>query len=215
METRKVSFDKLIVVFCIVIAVEWVTSLFPFGAWYPHLTRTAVARAVEILLILAYLHTMGGGLTVIGLNPMGMRNGLKTGIWWSICFGAIVAVIGAILFIARINPIVYFKMTLPDTTTGVLFFFLVGAIVSPVAEELFFRGMLFGYLRRWGLPTALVASTALFAALHGVHAVPITQIIGGIVFGFAYEKSNSLLAPMIIHTLANSAIFSLVALTTG
>ena len=83
-----------------------------------------------------------------------------------------------------------------------------GGIVAPVAEEIFFRGLIFGYLRRWGIPAAILISTALFAAFH-LPAVPVTQIVGGAVFAIAYHTGRSLMVPIVIHTLGNLAIFTL------
>ena len=83
-----------------------------------------------------------------------------------------------------------------------------GGIVAPVTEEIVFRGVIFGYLRRWGLPAAVLVSTALFAALH-LPAVPATQIVGGMVFAVAYHTGKSLMVPIVIHVLGNLAIFSL------
>jgi membrane protease YdiL (CAAX protease family) len=86
----------------------------------------------------------------------------------------------------------------------------VGGIVAPIAEEVFFRGILYGFFRRWGVVVALVFSTLLFVFPHlGTHGLPTTQIIGGILFALAYEVEDSLLAPITIHALGNMAIFTL------
>jgi hypothetical protein len=39
--------------------------------------------------------------------------------------------------------------------------------------------------------------------------IPITQLVGGIVFALAYEKEKNLMAPITIHCLGNLAIFSI------
>jgi membrane protease YdiL (CAAX protease family) len=86
----------------------------------------------------------------------------------------------------------------------------VGGIISPVVEEIFFRGILFGFFRRWGATTAVVLSTILFVLPHLKRgAIPVTQMVGGVVFAAAYEKEKSLAAPIIIHSLGNLSIFSL------
>ena len=59
-------------------------------------------------------------------------------------------------------------------------FFVVGAIVAPVAEEVFFRGVLYGFFRRWGAFIAVVISTVLFVIAHPIGSgVPWQQIAGG------------------------------------
>jgi membrane protease YdiL (CAAX protease family) len=54
---------------------------------------------------------------------------------------------------------------------------------------------------------ALAASTALFVVLHSVSGIPVTQLIGGIVFALAYEVTENLMVPMVIHVTGNLAIF--------
>jgi membrane protease YdiL (CAAX protease family) len=51
-------------------------------------------------------------------------------------------------------------------------------------------------------------STAVFAAFH-LPGIPVTQIVGGIVFAVAYHTGKSLMVPIVIHVLGNLAIFSL------
>ena len=88
--------------------------------------------------------------------------------------------------------------------------FLVGGFIGPVAEELFFRGLIYGYLRRWGVWPALVLSTSVFALLHaGAGGVPIVPMVGALVFALSYEIEKKLLVPITIHVLGNVTLFSL------
>lgn len=81
------------------------------------------------------------------------------------------------------------------------------AIAAPIAEEIFFRGMLFGGLRRRlsTIPSALI-SALVFGGLHatsGISAVPVL-IIFGFVLALLYERTGSLLPGMVAHALNNS-----------
>jgi membrane protease YdiL (CAAX protease family)/uncharacterized RDD family membrane protein YckC len=81
------------------------------------------------------------------------------------------------------------------------------AVAAPIAEEIFFRGMLFGGLRRRlsTLPAAAI-SALVFGALHattGVSAVP-PLIIFGFVLALLYERTGSLVPGMIAHALNNA-----------
>lgn len=74
------------------------------------------------------------------------------------------------------------------------------ALIAPVSEEIFFRGFVF---RLYGLfPSAL-----LFALMHFGYA-SITQIflafIAGIILAKAYENTENLFVPILIHLLVNS-----------
>jgi membrane protease YdiL (CAAX protease family) len=86
----------------------------------------------------------------------------------------------------------------------------VGGVVSPIAEEVFFRGILYGFLRRWGVLVAVVGSTVIFVLAHPIiSGIRLTQIVGGLVFAVAYEVEGNLMVPITIHALGNLAIFSL------
>ena len=86
----------------------------------------------------------------------------------------------------------------------------VGVVAAPIVEELFFRGfLLHRWARRWGTVTGVVASSALFAVLHG-------EWIGHFLFGVAmsalYLRTRQLWMPIAAHMLNNGivALFSLV-----
>ena len=98
-----------------------------------------------------------------------------------------------------------------QSISEIAFFFLIGGMVGPIAEEVFFRGILYGFFRRWGVLVGLGLSTLIFVLIHLISHLflPVTQVIGGIVFALAYEVEDSLLAPITIHALGNMAIFTL------
>jgi membrane protease YdiL (CAAX protease family) len=101
------------------------------------------------------------------------------------------------------------RIRIPQQTAAVVLLFTVGGIIGPVAEELFFRGIVFGYVRRWGFWPALILSTALFSGLHINTGLAPTQVIGGLLFATAYEFAGNLLVPITLHVLGNLALFSL------
>jgi membrane protease YdiL (CAAX protease family) len=100
------------------------------------------------------------------------------------------------------------KTDIPSVHYEILLFFLVGGLISPIAEEIFFRGILYGFLRRWGMWVAVVISTLLFVIAHTTSSrIPVPQAIGGILFAVAYEKEKNLVVSMVIHISGNLAIF--------
>ena len=85
------------------------------------------------------------------------------------------------------------------------------SIWAPVVEETFFRGALFGYLRRrWSWPIASLATGILFAVIHpqGWIAVPALATIG-FILGAIREWRGSIIAPMTAHALNNSTVLLL------
>jgi hypothetical protein len=139
-----------------------------------------------------------------------MVSGLKKGLLWSAGFGALGSIACVGLFAVSINPLTLIKARLPTQTGDLILFFIVGGMLGPVAEEVFFRGILYGFLRRWGVIVALILSTLIFVLCHPIsHGIPVTRLVGGLLFAVAYEISDSLIVPITIHALGNLAIFTL------
>jgi len=79
-------------------------------------------------------------------------------------------------------------------------------IVAPVAEEVFFRGLLQSVMlnvwrRRW---LAIAVSAGAFAIIHQSqpHAIPALFALA-VILGYTYERSGSLVPPIAIHALFN------------
>jgi len=93
----------------------------------------------------------------------------------------------------------------------------VGAIV-PFAEELFFRGLVYGWLRR-RMSVRLAASVSAlgFAVLHGIWWLIPALALLGVVLALTYERSGSIWAAVITHGLFNSftTLLYYLALATG
>ncbi len=77
-------------------------------------------------------------------------------------------------------------------------------IAAPVFEEFIFRGLIFGGLRRsFGLWPATLVSAALFAVMHpALSMIPV--FILGACAALVYERTRSLLAPMLLHAVYNA-----------
>ncbi len=83
--------------------------------------------------------------------------------------------------------------------------------IAPLVEEFFFRFFLYGVARRYlGRWVALVASAALFAAVHAHLPSAAPLFVLGACFALAYEWSESIVVSMTMHALFNS--MTLVAL---
>jgi len=209
-EAKKIELRILFLCFAAVLAIELGTWVVTSNTPYHPLLNLAGARLLQILLVFLIVVTWGKGLSSIGLARSEMVSGVKKGLLWSAGFGAITAITSAVLFIAGINPFALLKSPLPKQTVDLVLFFIVGGIIGPAAEELFFRGILYGFLRRWGVTLALILSTLIFVLCHPIsYGIPVTRLVGGLLFAAAYEIGGSLIVPITIHTLGNLAIFTL------
>ena len=76
-------------------------------------------------------------------------------------------------------------------------------LISPIAEELIFRGVFLNKLR-FIVPTifAVLVSALLFASLHGFGSI-ISAFVFGICMALLYLKTDNILVPILAHFLNN------------
>jgi uncharacterized protein len=199
----------LFAVACAVVAIELSAAWWLYQSALPSLFVMGLARLLQTITMLWIVVRLQGGLRAIGWAPGTWWPGLKQGARWSLVFAAVAGTGMALMQILGHNPLNFIRQPLPVAMTDRMLLFLVGGLIGPVAEEICFRGVLYTYLRRWGILLAVISSTAIFAALHAPHGIPVTQITGGLVFALAFEKSRNLMVPIVIHALGNLAIFGI------
>lgn len=77
-------------------------------------------------------------------------------------------------------------------------------ILSPVCEELTFRGLMFRRMRTYtSFVSAALYSSFVFAFIHGNLVQLPYALIMGLMFAYVYEKYGSLKAPCLAHITAN------------
>jgi membrane protease YdiL (CAAX protease family) len=103
------------------------------------------------------------------------------------------------------------RMDLLAPTTGPLWLsflvtFFLGGILVPVAEELYFRGALYTWLRgRSPMWVAMLISSVLFALGHlDQAAVVATSLVIGLVNAWLMERTHSIWVPVTVHIVNNS-----------
>ncbi len=91
------------------------------------------------------------------------------------------------------------------------------AVVAPIAEELFFRGMLYPLLRqRWAALGAIVINGLLFALIHFIPVLIPGLLFVGIVLAWVRERSQSIFPCILLHAAQNGIVlFGLYAMTNG
>ena len=100
------------------------------------------------------------------------------------------------------------------TTFTFLITFISAAIISPIYEEIFYRGFIYRWLRtRVGLIGAILLSSIIFMAIHipTYNAMPV-NFFCGIIFALTYEKTNSIWSAVIVHGSTNGIMVLLTAL---
>lgn len=88
---------------------------------------------------------------------------------------------------------------------------LAGSVAAPIAEELYFRGLMFRYLRsQSGFITALLVSSALFALFHVTPPLMPALFVFGIVQALVMHRFDSLYPAILLHALNNAVLMVLV-----
>lgn len=77
------------------------------------------------------------------------------------------------------------------------------AFLAPIAEEIVFRGYLYGVFKSaWGTRSALLLTSAIFGLIHSLeNALPLALL--GLLFGWLRERNGGLAAPIMVHMLHN------------
>lgn len=79
-------------------------------------------------------------------------------------------------------------------------------VAAPVCEEIVFRGYCYPVLKKYSSATAaLVASSLVFASAHGNLPSALPLFLLGMLLVYAYERTQSLWAPVAAHFLFNAA----------
>ncbi len=125
--------------------------------------------------------------------------------------GLLICLIGnllTVLFVAGMEKI-GFSLTSPDlntpqSLTGRLLYFVAVGIIPPLTEELSIRGCIMQPLRRYGDTFAIIASSLLFAILHGNLVQAPFAFFAGLGLGYICCVTGSLWPSIIVHCLNNS-----------
>ena len=79
------------------------------------------------------------------------------------------------------------------------------AVVTPITEELFFRGFIMaGLVSRWGVVGAAVGSSLIFASFHLHPGVLLPIFVTGLLLAGLYHYTGSLWPPIIAHAIQNT-----------
>jgi membrane protease YdiL (CAAX protease family) len=78
-------------------------------------------------------------------------------------------------------------------------------VAAPVAEEAFFRGYIYRFIRQQaGFPAGLLASSVMFAVIHFNLSGFMVYLVIGCALAWVYEATSHLLAPIVAHVTINA-----------
>ncbi|MBU2665277.1 CPBP family intramembrane metalloprotease [Actinoplanes bogorensis] len=79
-----------------------------------------------------------------------------------------------------------------------------GGLLTPLGEELLFRGVLTRFLERWGPWVAVLVSAFVFALWHGINLVFPSAFLVGLVNGWLLVRTRSVWPGVVLHVVYNT-----------
>ena len=189
----------------------------------PELRPTGNVRLQAVYVLVTYMLVASGvlGIMYFSLKPFfplpeGWFRSRSQSRWFLWGIGGYCAALPIVTLVSLINqqiwqgqggsnPLLQLVLESRDSTALLIFFFT-AAIAAPLFEEILFRGFLLPSLTRYmSVSFAIAFSALLFAVAHLSlsEILPLTSL--GVVLGVVYTRSRNLLAPMLVHSLWNSA----------
>jgi hypothetical protein len=195
---------------------SWIGSCVPRHFWQvlgnKDMSYFAVSYLVQFLTTVGLVYLFAVLLTHGQWKDLGVRRAsrndyLKYGILYGIGLLVLVVIFGQIIqhFQNHLPPQHYEEMLRSaGSLGGFLLILFMGAVLAPVSEELFYRGMIYPVLRRYMGPTggALLAGLV-FGLAHWDVWRTIPLAIGGAILCYIYEKTGSIAVSMVAHGMWN------------
>lgn len=91
------------------------------------------------------------------------------------------------------------------TLSNFMIAFFSASIVSPIYEEIFYRGFLYGFFSsRCGILSGMLISSLIFTLVHipTFNTLPV-NFVSGLIFAWVYQKTGSVIPSILIHGVFN------------
>ncbi len=197
--------------FVIVVVKYGIQSLYQF--WFSNTLYSGTLTGLTIAIVLLT------GLYVIALRPQRL-SWKEVGIckisakyWWRILIWLLITIVSSVIVVILTS---FLGNSVENSKTEslqqninlltVLIGIISAGVISPIYEEIFYRGFIYRWLRvRLGMNWGILISSLIFTVAHfpTVNAMPV-NFINGIVFAWVYEKTGSVIPGMIVHGLMNT-----------
>lgn len=146
-------------------------------------------------------------LSDIGINKVSTNDFIKYGIIGGLLLIVVVFTLGLPINYLKpdLEPQLYEEMLRTITSNkDFVLLFIIGAVLAPFSEELFYRGMMYPVFRRKFGPTiGMILAGIIFGLVHldSWRAIPLA--VGGIILCYIYEKTNSIFVTTMAHGVWN------------
>ena len=168
---------------------------------------TIVSNALTLAIVwLFYLIRKKKFFNEIQLNKCSIKNLVMT-LLFGVSFTFVLnSIISLIPFPDSLVESFMESHSMITNSDNVILSYVSTALFAPVVEEVIFRGLIYTRLKSgMNIIAAAAISSLMFGVLHGEVIWIITAFFYGLAFVWIFEKTKSLLAPIVIH-IANNAL---------
>lgn len=185
------------------------------------LVYTVSLTALEAVGLIASIFVFGILRKKLSWTDIGLKPTPRRWIIWALLTSvAVIPILSIVALAIQLalglptgNPQLNFLVPDQFNWLGAIAMVFFGGVAVPIAEELYFRGLLYHWMRqRFSVWFAIPLSSIFFGLLHGDIAVAGATFVIGMVLAWFYERTRSLWASIAIHIFNNT--FSLVLLYT-
>jgi membrane protease YdiL (CAAX protease family) len=184
--------------------------------------------AAQGIVLIAYMHLLFNARRPLQDNRMKPMAAAVFGVGALLLFWPMVHVVGwiatriAAMVVGPIDPVAHDTLAMLIAAEPDAWFFMMIALVViavPILEEVLYRGILQETLGQLGLGrwAAILVTSAIFAVMHAQVAAPwalVTLFALSLGFGWSYEKTGRLAAPIVMHVLFNAGNIVLALMIT-
>ena len=146
---------------------------------------------------------------VTKLSPVGIFFGIGAGLGVTVIFSKLNYFILSFTDYAEYTYN-YFRPDVSRDYRAVIYFIYI-AVIPAIAEELLFRKLVCGELRRYGIGVAVISSGVLFGLMHANAGQVLYASASGMILAWLFVKTGSVIYPIILH-FVNNAVSAVVVI---
>jgi len=107
-------------------------------------------------------------------------------------------------YLSGLSPMIEISPLKESVSSWAIFIYtIIGVLLAPIFEEVFFRGFLFNFLEEeLGFRRSALLSSIFFATLHPVKFIP-HIFFSGLGLAWIYKREKNLLYPIMAHSIYN------------
>ncbi len=106
-------------------------------------------------------------------------------------------------FVVEQNTQADFQAAAQAGLLSLLMLIFAGAILTPIGEEVVFRGVIANSLNRYGPWAGILGGAVIFAAVHGPSVIFFNALMAGILTGWLFRETNSIWPGVLTHVVYN------------